>query len=56
MISYLERRLLLEDVGQAHASVLDEASEVVHLYCFAQLKDCCLMLERSLSFIWSTVP
>jgi hypothetical protein len=30
-----EHRLLLEDVGQAHAGVLDEASEVVHLYCFS---------------------
>jgi hypothetical protein len=26
--------LLLEDVGQVRAGVLDEASEVVRLYCF----------------------
>jgi hypothetical protein len=39
--------LLLEDVGQVHAGVLDEASKVVRLYCFPPLEGLLLdVLEK----------
>jgi hypothetical protein len=56
--------LLLEDVGQVRAGVLDEASEVVRLYCFPPfegllldvLEKLVLHLERSSLRVSAKLP